>query len=184
MPSRCWAGRAAAERATAAGRAEGVCLELLVRMLFSRLADADFIATEQFYARATGETITRGNHTNLAVLRYRLAAFIAEKRASAPSTPLNALRASIRDHALAKAALAPGLFSLTVPTGGGKTLASLSFALEHAVRHGLRRVIYVIPYTGAWIETSPSRHRHRRTRRRPPRRGRGSIYPRGVTTAT
>ncbi len=136
------------------GGPKGFAWSFLVRMLFSCLVDADFIATERFYARATGETITRGNHTALAVLRDRLAAFMAEKRASAPSTPLNALRAGIRDHALAKAALAPGLFSLTVPTGGGKTLASLSFALEHAVRHGLRRVIYVIPYTSIIDQTA------------------------------
>ena len=66
--------------------------------------------------------------------------------------PLNALRADILRHAVGKTALEPGLFMLTVPTGGGKTLASLSFALEHAVRHGLDRVIYVIPYTGVRIE--------------------------------
>ncbi|MCK0206696.1 CRISPR-associated endonuclease Cas3'' [Starkeya koreensis] len=130
-----------------AGGPKGFAWAFLLRMLFSCLVDADFIATEGFYARATGERIERGNHTDLVVLRDRLAAFMAEKRASAPSTPLNALRAGILDHAMAKAALPPGLFSLTVPTGGGKTLASLSFALEHAVRHGLRRVILVIPYT-------------------------------------
>ena len=135
------------------GGPKGFAWSFLLRMLFSCLVDADFIATEGFYARATGERIERGNHTDLVVLRDRLAAFMAEKRASAPSTPLNVLRAGILDHAMAKAALPPGLFSLTVPTGGGKTLASLSFALEHAVRHGLRRVILVIPYAGAWIET-------------------------------
>lgn len=63
------------------GGPKGFAWSFLVRMLFSCLADADFIATEQFYARATGETITQGNHTDLAVLRDRLASFMAEKRA-------------------------------------------------------------------------------------------------------
>ncbi|MFT0861437.1 CRISPR-associated helicase Cas3' [Ancylobacter sp. G4_0304] len=136
------------------GGPKGFALSFLLRMLFSCLVDADFIATERFYSKATGATVERGNHTDLATLRDRLAAFMAEKRIAAPATPLNALRAGILDHAMAKAALAPGLFSLTVPTGGGKTLTSLSFALEHAARHGLRRVIYVIPYTSIIEQTA------------------------------
>lgn len=136
------------------GNHNGFAVSFLIRMLFSCLVDADFIATEAFYAQATGEEVRRGGHTDLAVLHDRLTAFMAAKRAQAPSTPLNTLRARILDHALARAALEPGLFSLTVPTGGGKTLASLSFALAHAVRHGLRRVIYVIPYTSIIEQTA------------------------------
>ncbi|WP_428031642.1 CRISPR-associated endonuclease Cas3'' [Ancylobacter sp.] len=136
------------------GGPKGFALSFLIRMLFSCLVDADFIATEHFYAEVTGETVERGGHTDLAVLRARLAAFMAKKRATASRNDLNALRADILDHAVAKAALPPGLFSLTVPTGGGKTLASLSFALEHAVRHGLRRVIFVIPYTSIIEQTA------------------------------
>ncbi|MFG1302346.1 CRISPR-associated endonuclease Cas3'' [Xanthobacter sp. V3C-3] len=137
-----------------AGGPKGFALSFLVRMLFSCLVDADFIATEAFYAKATDAEAARGGHTDLATLRARLTAHMAALGAGAPESPLNALRAAILRHALDKAALAPGLFSLTVPTGGGKTLTSLAFALDHAVRHGLRRIIFVIPYTGAWIETS------------------------------
>ncbi|WP_034854007.1 CRISPR-associated endonuclease Cas3'' [Inquilinus limosus] len=133
---------------------KGFAASFLVRMLFSCLVDADFLATERFYAAAEGAPAERGGHTSLAALRDRLRAHMAEKRAAAEPTPLNALRATILDHAVSKAELTPGLFTLTVPTGGGKTLASLSFALEHAVRHGLRRVIYVIPYTSIIEQTA------------------------------
>lgn len=60
--------------------------------------------------------------------------------------PINDLRRQILDHALGKASLKPGLMTLTVPTGGGKTLTSLAFALEHAEANRLRRVIVVAPY--------------------------------------
>ncbi len=144
----------APDRPPPTGGPKGFAVSFLVRMLFSCLVDADFIATERFYARATGTPVARGGHRALSDLRDRLRIFMAETRAGAARTPLNALRSDILAHALDKAALSPGLFSLTVPTGGGKTLASLSFALEHAVRHGLKRIIYVIPYTSIVEQTA------------------------------
>lgn len=133
---------------------QGFSISFLFRMLFSCLVDADFLETERFYAEARGERVLRGGHVELAALRDRLRAFMANKRVSAGVTALNALRSEILDHAVARAALPPGLFTLTVPTGGGKTLTSLSFALEHAVHHGLRRVIYVIPFTSIIEQTA------------------------------
>jgi len=120
-------------------------LSLLVRMLFSCLVDADFIDTDEFYRRLEGREPRRSADTPTleqlrAQLNARLAAFAADSE-------VNRLRAQILSHVRSQAGLGPGLFSLTVPTGGGKTLASLAFALDHAIAHGLRRVIFVIPFT-------------------------------------
>lgn len=132
----------------------GFSAAFLIRMLFSCLVDADYIATEQFYARDSGQDAERGGHTALPALLGRLRAFMANLATKAQKSVLNDLRADILRHAVEKSALNPGLFTLTVPTGGGKTLASLSFALEHAVRHNLDRIIYVIPYTSIIEQTA------------------------------
>jgi len=118
---------------------------MLGRMVFSSLVDADFIDTETFYLGLEGRTSLRNEQRpSLEQLRDQL-----EKRLSGfrADSEVNRLRADILTHVRQQAELAPGLFSLTVPTGGGKTLASLAFALDHAIRHGLRRVIFVIPFT-------------------------------------
>jgi CRISPR-associated endonuclease/helicase Cas3 len=125
----------------------------LIRMLFSCLVDADFLETERFYADANNEPVTRGERYELSLLRDALRAYMQGRRAS-HLTAINRLRSDVLDHAVAKADLPPGVFTLTVPTGGGKTLTSLSFALEHAVRHGMRRVVYVIPFTSIIEQTA------------------------------
>ena len=126
----------------------------LPRMLFSALVDADFLETEGFYAQARGEAPPPRGGTLTPGHRDTVRSFLARHRRA--DTPVNQLRSAILDHANGKAALPPGLFTLTVPTGGGKTLTSLSFAMEHALTHRLARIIYVIPFTEAWIETSPA----------------------------
>lgn len=123
----------------------GFSLSFLVRMLFSCLIDADFVETEAFYAQSRGEPRPSRGGTLKPAHREAVRAYMALHRRD--DTPVNQLRSSILDHANAKAALPPGLFTLTVPTGGGKTLTSLSFAMEHAFAHDLRRIIYVIPFT-------------------------------------
>jgi CRISPR-associated endonuclease/helicase Cas3 len=126
----------------------------LTRMVFSCLVDADFLETENFYAKAEGRKIERGGYRQISVLRDRLQAYMTEKTHRATDTPLNQVRAKILAHAIGRAAYEPGMFTMTVPTGGGKTLASLSFALEHAATHGMRRVIYVAPYTSIIEQTA------------------------------
>ncbi len=123
----------------------------LARMLFSCLVDADYLDTEAFYDRvalpgqANDRSATRALEApSLQSLRERLDTRLA---GFAADSDVNRVRADILAHTRQAARHAPGLFSLTVPTGGGKTLASLAFALDHAIEHGLRRVIFVIPFT-------------------------------------
>jgi len=132
---------------------KGYSQAFLARMLFSCLVDADFLETERFYAEAVdGAAVPRGGYSPVSDLLDRLRAGQAGRRPG--PTPLNRLRAEVLEHVAGKAALPPGLFTLTVPTGGGKTLTSLRFALQHAVEHGMRRVIYVIPYTSIIEQTA------------------------------
>ncbi|MFG6178670.1 CRISPR-associated endonuclease Cas3'' [Halomonas sp. THAF12] len=117
----------------------------LARMLFSCLVDADFIDTEAFYSQhEKGIAHKRGGGPSLEVLRNALNQRLATFKAD---SDVNRLRGEILTHVCAQATQPPGRFTLTVPTGGGKTLASLAFALDHAIAHGMDRVIYVIPFT-------------------------------------
>jgi len=115
------------------------------RMLFSCLVDADFLATESFMHPA--QSALRPENPNdvfkkaLSLLESKIADF------GIPLSTVSKARATVVENCLDKATESPGLFTLTVPTGGGKTLSSLAFALRHAITHGQRRIIYVIPFT-------------------------------------
>jgi CRISPR-associated endonuclease/helicase Cas3 len=125
---------------------------LWLRLVFSCLVDADFLDTESFMDEAKAQE--RGGYPDIAALEASLDAHLAHLAANAPPTPVNRARAGILAECRAAAAQSPGLFSLTVPTGGGKTLSGMAFALAHARRHGLRRVIHVIPYTSIIEQTA------------------------------
>ncbi|GAA0307770.1 CRISPR-associated endonuclease Cas3'' [Rhodovulum strictum] len=126
-------------------------LSFLGRMIFSALVDADRSETAAFYARLSGTASSPKEPAALTTLRDRLDLFMAARNTDGP---VNGLRRAVHSHVRSAAAEVPGLFTLTVPTGGGKTLASLSFALDHAIRHGMERVIYVIPYTSIVEQTA------------------------------
>lgn len=125
---------------------------LWVRMLFSCLVDADFLDTELFMdpQKAT-HGLTYPCPSDLLPLFTQ---FMDAKASSVEDTTVNRLRAQILDRCNSMACHQPGIFTLTVPTGGGKTLSSLGFALHHAVVHNKRRIIYVIPYTSIIEQTS------------------------------
>ena len=123
-------------------------------MAFSCLVDADFRDTEAFYDRLEGRRTDRNLPALTDILHELRAAFDTHICKFSSDTDLNRLRGEILDQVRAGAARAPGLFSLTVPTGGGKTLASMGFALDHALYHGHRRIIYAIPYTSIIDQTA------------------------------
>lgn len=126
---------------------------LWVRMLFSALVDADFLDTERYMDPDKFDR--RNQWPTLVQLAPLFDAHMAKLAASAPPTTVNTLRAGILDECQRQGCTQqPGLFSLTVPTGGGKTLSGMAFALEHARAHGKRRVIHVIPYTSIIEQTA------------------------------
>ena len=126
---------------------------LWVRMLFSCLVDADFLDTESYMDE--GKFARRNSDwPDVQNLLEPFDRFMAEKISTSAATPVNRLRADILRQCREKGQEAPGLFSLTVPTGGGKTLSSMAFALEHAKKYNKRRIIYVIPYTSIIEQTA------------------------------
>jgi len=113
------------------------------RMLFSCLVDADFLDTESFMQDTPPE---RGSGDSMTVLLERLKEYV-KPWLKDTDVEINSKRSEILRGCLDGAESQRGMYTLTVPTGGGKTVSSLAFALSHAARHGLSRVIYVIPYT-------------------------------------
>ena len=123
-----------------------------LRMLFSCLVDADFLDTERFMNPEKGDL--RGRYPELVDLVPLFDNYMAGKTAGAAETAVNRIRSEILQACRKKSEESPGLFTLTVPTGGGKTLSSMAFALRHAQLHGKRRIIYVIPYTSIIEQTA------------------------------
>ena len=121
------------------------------RMLFSCLVDADWLDTEKFMdsEKAAG----RGNFSTLKELNQRLHTYL-QKLKSLPSSPLNDIRNEIQAKCEEAAPLEPGFFELTVPTGGGKTIASVIWAIRHALIFNKKRVIIAIPFTSIIVQTA------------------------------
>lgn len=132
----------------------GFQLAMFGRMLFSCLVDADFLCTERFMERARTEA-RRSAPPKWDEWARRADRYVSDMQRSAtadtcanvPHSSVNEHRAHVYRRCTEAAVLKPGFFSLTVPTGGGKTLASFAFALKHAAQHGLGRIIYALPYT-------------------------------------
>lgn len=128
-----------------------------VRMLFSALVDADFLETEAHF-RGDAQTPHRPRpdgplldiHKAIAALERH----VAGVRQAFHDVPMAAARMSLYQACIAAAESPPGLFTLSAPTGAGKTLAMLAFALHHARAHGLRRLVLVMPFLNIIDQTA------------------------------
>lgn len=121
-------------------------IHLWIRMLFSCLVDADFLDTEKYI-----ESKERGGYLSIEELKTKFDEFMNQKK---QDNELNKKRNEILNQCREKANLEPGFFSLTVPTGGGKTLSSMAFALVHAIKYKKKRIIVAIPYTSIIEQTA------------------------------
>ena len=144
---------------TALGRAEvPFQLAFFTRMLFSCLIDADRIRTEEFcdpeLALERSGLGARQGRPSLDRLKSALDASLRQKQKKAEPTEVNRQRTIVLGHCRDAAHLLPGFFSLNVPTGGGKTLSSLAFALDHALKHNLQRIVMAIPFTSIIEQTA------------------------------
>lgn len=121
------------------------------RMLFSCLVDADYLDTEQFMSPETSKL--RIPYESLQSLSTKLECRLGSFK-SAPDNALNRIRDQIQQWCREKANNSPGFFELTVPTGGGKTISSMVWAINHALKFGKRRIIIALPYTSIIIQTA------------------------------
>lgn len=125
------------------------CYSFFTRMLFSCLVDSDYLDTEAFYE----EKVRGTNSLPISQLMNLLDRYTDAWKN--PTNELNYVRTKILENCLIQGEeKEPGIYSMTVPTGGGKTISSLMFALHHAKKNNLKRIIYVIPYTSIIEQTS------------------------------
>lgn len=130
----------------------GMNLSFWIRMLFSCVVDADFLDTEEFFD--PDKTRKRYGYDDLSNMLPRFNAYMRDKLSMAAESHVNKQRAEILRQCIEKSTHVSAIFTLTVPTGGGKTLSSMAFALNHAVKYGKKRIIYVIPYTSIIEQTA------------------------------
>lgn len=124
----------------------------IIRMLYSCLVDADYLDTESFMDSDSYKL--RGSKTTLSELYPRLRAYLETLKTKAAKSQLNDIRNMIQERCRETATCPPGFYSLTVPTGGGKTLSSILWAMLHAIKYGKKRIILAIPYTSIVTQTA------------------------------
>lgn len=127
-------------------------LHHLSRMLFSCLVDADRLDTERFMDIESWQK--RGGSVTLVGLLPRLEAYTQKLQLNAADTKVNRIRRKVQEQCCKTSLGEKGFYSLTVPTGGGKTLSSLLWAMKHAVSHAMNRIIIAIPYTSIIVQTA------------------------------
>lgn len=126
-----------------AGDVEGTAVELLHRMMAGALFDADFLDTERHFACGAERDVPQ---VSMASLYARFEELRAKELSRRAATPIDGIRGELYDHAISAADGPIGVYRMPAPTGSGKTMSSGGFALRHAAKHGLRRVIVAVPY--------------------------------------
>jgi len=128
----------------------GTDKELFIRMLFSALTDADWLDTENHFK----STISEKRRTKVFGAEFLLEKLESELISKSKQGYINILRNKVRSYAISKAQSEAGFFSMTLPTGMGKTLASVSWALHHAHHNSLKRIIIVLPFISIIDQTA------------------------------
>jgi CRISPR-associated helicase Cas3/CRISPR-associated endonuclease Cas3-HD len=123
----------------------GFSVSFFTRMLYSCLVDADSLDTENF--SSPEKSSTRKKYESFEILNKKFETYMQKINSGAEDSLINRERKTIFEQCVQAGSFPPGIFSLTVPTGGGKTLSSMAFALEHVKKNNLKRIFYVIPYT-------------------------------------
>lgn len=126
--------------------------ELFLRMLFSSLVDADFLDTERHFS--TGKSHLRRSHQDITILLDRFQKAHQQRFRGASLTAVNTIRAAAYTACIQAAERSPGIYRLTLPTGGAKTLSSLAYGLHHAQKYEKKRIIYAIPYMSITEQTA------------------------------
>jgi len=128
----------------------GTDKELFIRMLFSALTDADWLDTEKHFNNSSSGK----RSTKVFEPQYLLDKLENEISGKSKEGYLNSLRNKVRNYAISKAKSKIGFFSMTLPTGMGKTLASVNWALKHAQHNELKRIIIVLPFISIIDQTA------------------------------
>ena len=124
----------------------------LQRMLYSCLVDADFLDTEAFMMPEQSKL--RGNQSSMKQLEEKLDIFLRTLKEKSVDSEVNRIRNEVQEYCLSESNNSIGFYSLTVPTGGGKTLSSVLWAIKHAMKNDLKRIIIAIPYTSIITQTA------------------------------
>ncbi len=124
----------------------------LARMLYSCLVDADYLDTEAFMDKKSSNL--RSIKTALKDLLPMLEDYFRDLKENAKETEVNHIRNEVQRLCINASSSQVGFYSLTVPTGGGKTLSSLIWAMKHAIYNGQKRIIIAIPYTSIIVQTA------------------------------
>ncbi len=127
-------------------------LHHIIRMLFSCLVDADSLDTEAFMDPEHAKL--RGCHTTMVELKEKLEKHLQELKEKSTISEVNLIRDYVQKQCIRESNGGVGFYSLTVPTGGGKTLSSVLWALHHAIENHLQRIIIAIPYTSIIVQTA------------------------------